>query len=171
VVQDLGALPDQELGMTLHITTETSACFYEQRRLRQLRRPGARLSASSLVRRAAGLWPFSSCRSASVYAEIRFVSLLPTRRSLYYIPRTPLSISISHVARQLTKGRSRMLVPTLVQQVPWISLSWLSINWVINFFNLLRQYKWPPYSPHFVSSRVSAPFISIYLYSPQRLQQ
>ena len=50
VVRDLGVLLDQELGMTQHIVKVTSSCFYQLRRLRQIRQPGARLSAGSLVR-------------------------------------------------------------------------------------------------------------------------
>lgn len=38
VVRDLGVLLDQDLGMTQHIARVTSSCFYQLRRLRNLRR-------------------------------------------------------------------------------------------------------------------------------------
>ena len=50
VVRDLGVLLDQELSMSQHIARVTSSCFYQLRRLRQIRRPGARRSAGSLIR-------------------------------------------------------------------------------------------------------------------------
>ena len=50
VVRDLSVLLDQELGMTQYIERVTSSCFYQLRRLRQMHRPGARLSARSLIR-------------------------------------------------------------------------------------------------------------------------
>jgi hypothetical protein len=39
VVRDLSVLLDQELSMTQHIAKVTSSCFYQLRRLRQIRRP------------------------------------------------------------------------------------------------------------------------------------
>ena len=39
VVRDLGVLLDQELSMSQHIARVTSSCFYQLRRLRQIRRP------------------------------------------------------------------------------------------------------------------------------------
>jgi len=38
-VRDLGVLLDQELSMTQRIAKVTSSCFYQLRRLRQIRRP------------------------------------------------------------------------------------------------------------------------------------
>jgi hypothetical protein len=67
VVRDLGVLFDQELSMTQHIARVTSSCFYQLRRLRQIRRPVTRRSAGSLVRSTeARLRQLSSCRSAKV---------------------------------------------------------------------------------------------------------
>ena len=39
VVRDLSVLIDQELSMSQHIAGVTSSCFYQLRRLRQIRRP------------------------------------------------------------------------------------------------------------------------------------
>ena len=49
VVRDLGVLLDQELSMTQHIAKVTSSCFYQLRRLRQIRRPVGQELVAQLV--------------------------------------------------------------------------------------------------------------------------
>jgi len=49
VVQDLGVILDQELGMTQHIAKVTSSCFYQLRPLRQIRRPVVQELVTQLV--------------------------------------------------------------------------------------------------------------------------
>jgi hypothetical protein len=49
VVRDLGVLLDQELSMTQHIARVTSSCFYQLRRLRQIRRPVGQELVAQLV--------------------------------------------------------------------------------------------------------------------------
>ena len=39
VIRDFGVLLDQELSMSQHIARVTSSCFYQLRRLREIRRP------------------------------------------------------------------------------------------------------------------------------------
>jgi hypothetical protein len=49
VVRDLGILLDQELNMMQHIEKVTSVCFYQLRRLRQIRRPVGQELVAQLV--------------------------------------------------------------------------------------------------------------------------
>ena len=49
VLRDLGVLFDQELSMIQHIARVTSSCFYQLRRLRQIRRPVGKELVAQLV--------------------------------------------------------------------------------------------------------------------------
>ena len=49
VFRDLGVLLDKELSMSPHIASVTSSCFYQLRRLRQIRRPVGQELVAQLV--------------------------------------------------------------------------------------------------------------------------